>query len=144
MVGPMAATRSSVGAEASGSRASTYRAKPRPTTWLATSVARKRASGSSSSPAAWTRPVRIVLVTNSRSMATPWSVVAAARSSPRKAVLMSATSQIRSIVPVRISPTRRPNSGPSRSRSAPRTFVMISLGTTGSRIAAANKCSLVP
>ncbi len=86
----------------------------------------------------------MALVTNSRSMTRPWSVVAAVRSSPRKAVRTSAVSQARSMVATMISPTCARKSSPSRSRAAPKARARISLGSTGSCMAAANRPSLVP
>ena len=86
----------------------------------------------------------MVLVMNSRSMASPWSVVAAVRSSPRKAVLTSVMSQARSMVPTMTSPRCASKSSPNRSRAALKARARSSLGSTGSLMAAANRLSLVP
>ena len=85
----------------------------------------------------------MALVTNSRSMTRPWSVVAAVRSSPRKAVRTSAVSQARSMVATMISPTCARKSSPSRSRAAPKARARISLGTAGKGMTATKSLSLV-
>jgi hypothetical protein len=86
----------------------------------------------------------MVPVTNSRSIVTACSLVAEDRSRLRKTVRMPAADQTPSMVRIRTSPRRPGNSSPSRCRSAPSTAAMYSLGTSGSRMAAANSRSLFP
>ena len=79
-------------------------------------------------------------MTNSRSMPAACSLVTAERSSPTKVARISATSQAPSTVRSRCSPRLWPGSrAPAASAAA-----TSSLGTSGSRIAAANRRSLVP
>ncbi len=80
---------------------------------------------------------------NPRNMSAACSLVSADRSRPRKTPSTSVRSQTVSAIRTRCSP-RPPGPLPWPSAASANAAVSTSLGTTGSRMAAANSRSLVP